>query len=169
MASLPTVFMWDDEAQVMRPSHPKLASQRFEAGAAYALVEHEARSKRSHDHFFVTVDEAWENLPEHLAARYATSDHLRKEALIKAGYYTSRDFVARSNAEAIRLAAFVRPTDEYALFVVTNCIVTEYKAKSQSQKAMGKAAFQDSKDKVLAIVAEMIGTTVDALSQARAA
>lgn len=161
--------MWDDAAQVMRPSHPKLASQRFEAGHAYALVEHEDRSQKSHDHFFATVAEAWANLPEGLAARYATPDHLRKEALIKAGYHTSRDFVARSAAEALRLAAFIRPTDDHAVVVVTNCIVTEYKAKSQSLKAMGKADFQDSKDKVLAIVAGMIGTTVEALSQARAA
>lgn len=169
MASPPTVFMWDDEAQVMRPSHPKLASQRFEAGAAYALVEHEDRSQRSHDHFFATVAEAWSNLPEDLAARYPTPDHLRRNLLIKTGFFTSRDFVARSNAEALRLAAFIRPTDEYAVVVVTNCIVTEYKAKSQSLKAMGRADFQESKDRVLASAAALLGTTTEALSQARAA
>ena len=42
---------------------------------------------------------------------------------------------------------------------VREAVVTVYTAKSQSLRAMGKADFQASKDAVLGIVSEMVGTT----------
>jgi hypothetical protein len=41
--------------------------------------------------------------------------------------------------------------------VVDGCAVTEFKAKSQSQKAMGKQAFQASKDAVLHYAYGLVG------------
>lgn len=129
----------------------------------------EHRSKVSHDHFFASVAEAYKNLPEDIAADFASEDHLRKWALIKAGFRDERSIVASSRAEALRLAAFVRPFDEFAVVVVREAVVTVYQAKSQSLRAMGKAEFQRSKDAVFDVLAKLIGTDVSELKQARAA
>ena len=118
---------------------------------------------RSHRFYFASVNEAWKNLPEDMAERYPTSDHLRKWALIKAGYRDERSIVASSKAEALRIAAFIRPMDEYAVVVVREAVVRVYTAKSQSTRAMGKAEFGASKEKVLDILSAMIGTSRDAL------
>lgn len=159
----PQRFDWTDEG-VMRPKVPRLADKHFVVGLEYMLVPHEERSMRSHRFYFASVNEAWKNLPEDMAERYPTADHLRKWALIKAGYRDERSIVAASKAEALRLAAFVRPMDEYAVVVVREAVVMVYTAKSQSTRAMGKKTFMESKDRVLDVLATMIGTTRDALA-----
>lgn len=158
----PMRFDWTDEG-VMRPKVPKLADKHFVVGLEYTLVPHEDRSMRSHRYYFASVNECHKNLPEDLAERFATPDHLRKFALIKAGYRDENTFVASSKAEAVRLAGFIRPIDGYAVVTVRESVVTHYTAKSQSVKAMGKDEFRASLDKVLDILAGMIGTTPDTL------
>ena len=49
--------------------------------------------------------------------------------------------------------------DDFAIVVVTGSVVTRFTAKSQSQRAMGKADFQASKDAVLDLAAQLIGAT----------
>ena len=159
----PLRFDWTDEG-VMRPKVPRLADKHFVVGMEYMLVPHEERSMRSHRYFFASVNEAHKNLPDDLAERFATPDHLRKNALIQAGYRDERTFVAASKAEAVRLAAFLKPIDEYAVVVVRGSTVTSYTAKSQSVRAMGKAQFRESMDKVLDTVAAMIGTSKETLT-----
>lgn len=151
----PLIFNWDGEAMV--PVHPRLADKQFVVGERYPLVVNETRSRQSHDHFFASVDSAWMNLPEDQAEHYKTSEHLRKYALIRAGYADERSLVCANRAEALRVAAFIEAGDDYAVVTVKSATVTEYKAKSQSLRAMGKEAFQDSKQKVLDIVSAMIG------------
>ena len=159
----PQRFDWTDEG-VMRPKVPRLADKHFVVGLEYMLVPHEDRSMRSHRFYFASVNEAWKNLPEDMAERYPTADHLRKWALIKAGYRDERSIVASSKAEALRIAAFIRPMDEYAVVVVREAVVRVYTAKSQSTRAMGKTEFGASKEKVLDILSAMIGTTAATLA-----
>ena len=83
--------------------------------------------------------------------------------LIRAGYRDERTIVAASMAEAQRIASFVRPLDEYAVVQVHEATVSVYTAKSQSARAMGKAAFQQSKRDVLDALSEMIGVERKAL------
>lgn len=158
----PQVFDWDGEAMV--PRRPGIADSHYVVGETYCLVPHEDRSMRSHRFYFASVKEAWQNLPEDLAERFATPDHLRRYALIKAGYRDERTFVAPSKASAVEFAAFVRPMDDYAFVTVREAVVTVYTAKSQSVKAMGRDEFRASLDKVLDIVAGMIGTSRDTLA-----
>lgn len=150
----PQPFEWDGNAMV--PVRPRLADQHYVVHQRYMLVEHEPRSQKSHDHFFACVSEAWKNLPEHLAERLPTSEHLRKYALIKAGYSDSTSIVCASKAEAQRVAAFVRPADEFSIVIVSEATVTRYDAKSQSHRAMGAKVFQESKSAVLDVIAAMI-------------
>jgi hypothetical protein len=162
--SPPMPFRWDGEA--MAPLKPKLADREFVIGEVYSLVEHHERSHASHAHYFAAINEAWLNLPEALSDRFATDEHLRKFALIKAGYHDEQSIVCSSKAEALRVAAFIKPMDDYAIVTVSGPVVTRYTAKSQSLKAMGKFVFQASKEAVLEILAAMLNVEPQQLSSA---
>lgn len=167
MSAPPMAFDWDGEAMI--PRHPRLADRHFVIGETYRLAVQEDRSSASHRHYFTAIAEAHANLSDAWAQRLPTPEHLRRYALIKAGIADSHTLVASSKAEAQRLAAFIRPVDEFAVVTVEGCTVTRYVAKSQSYRAMGKADFHASKDAVLSIVAVMIGVTPGDLDTARAA
>jgi len=160
----PVVFTWDGDAMVPLDRFRGLCDRQFVVGETYQLVVNESRSAVSHKHYFASVNEAWENLGEDLTVQFPTSEHLRKHALIKAGYCDKRSVVCASKAEALRVAAFIRPMDEYAIVAVSEATITVYTAKSQSMRAMGKQVFQESKQAVLDIVSGMIGVSPAALS-----
>lgn len=161
MTPRPLRFRWSGEA--MTPLQPGAAARQFEKGEWYTLEVREERSTASHNQFFAALNEGWQNLPETMADRFPSADHLRKWLLIRTGYRDEVTYVAASKAEAPRLAAFIRPLDDFAVVTVSEATVTVYRAKSQSVRAMGKAEFQRSKDAVLGLLAEMIGTDRKAL------
>lgn len=155
---------------VFQPSDPRfvrMAAAEYGQGEVVPLIRQEPRSQRSHDHYFAVVHEAWLNLPEALSQRFPTEDHLRKYALCKAGYCDVETFVASSRAEAIRLSSFVgRGARDGVQIVLNGASITRLTPHSQSFKAMGKRVFQESKDKVLAVLAEMIGVEPETLGRA---
>lgn len=154
----PILATWTGEAfEVYGGYHRKAADKHFVIGERYALVEHHERSSATHRHFFAAVHEAWQSLPEHMSAQFPTSETLRKFALIRKGFHDSHSIVASSKAEAQRIAAFIRPVDEFAIVTVEGATVTRYTAKSQSMKAMGAKAFQASKQAVLDYCDELLG------------
>jgi hypothetical protein len=159
-------FIWDGEAMRPLPAFAAAASERFGVGEVVALAPAEPRSSLSHRHYFACVREAWVNLPEGLAERFATDEHLRKYALIKAGYRDERCIVCASRAEARRIAAFIQSIDDYAIITVSDTVVTQFTARSQSGAAMSKAEFQASKDAVMGLLSEMIGVDSTTLAQA---
>lgn len=162
--SEPIVMEWDGEA--LRPCGrfaQAKADKQYVIGERYGVEIHEERSSASHAHFFSCVNEVWKNLPDDLAQQFPSPEALRKRALILTGFRTERELVCSSKAEAQRLAAFLRPADEFALIVVHECTVIELKAKSQSMKAMGARDFYQSKEAVLAKLSEMIGVDVTTL------
>ncbi len=163
----PLTCDWDGE--VFRPIHPRRADNYLTVGERYSLVQYEERSSASHNHEFVWLKEAWQSLPEHLAEKFPTSEHLRKWALIRAGYCDSHTIVCSSKAEAVRVAAFIRPLDEFAVVVVQGATVTRYTAKSQSKRAMGAKTFYESKERIMEVVARMLDVEPQELPQARAA
>lgn len=159
MSLPPITCTWTGEAWEPIKRFHNLVNAELVVGQTYTLVEHQERSQASHNHFFAIVNDAWLNLPENVAGQFASSEHLRKWALIKAGYRDERTLVASSKAEAIRLAAFIKPIDDFAVVTVNGVVVTSYTAKSQSHKAMGRETFQRSKDDVLAVLDGMLGTS----------
>lgn len=162
----PVICIWDGEALVPAgPVWARRADQQWVVGERYQVELRQDRSAASHRHFFAAIHEAWQNLPEDAAERFQTSEHLRKWALIRAGYRDERTIVASSKAEAQRLAAFIRPMDDYAVVLVSGAVVKVCTAKSQSVKAMGRKEFEESKAKVLDVIAGLLGTTADALRQ----
>lgn len=155
--SKPVLCRWEgDGFTPANAYHAKRADQMFVVGELYAMAEHADRSGDSHRHYFVSLKEGWLNLPQHLQERFPSPEHLRKWALIKAGFFDSRSLVCASKAEAQRVAAFMRPVDEFAVVTVDGATVTQFTAKSQSFRAMGKSAFQESKSKVLDVVADLV-------------
>jgi hypothetical protein len=159
------LYKWNGHAHVPMARFKKQCEETFVVDQIYLLDEAKGRSSKSHDHFFCCVLEAYKNLPDDIADEYISVEQFRKKCLIRAGYADERSIVCSSKAEAVRIAAFVRPMDCYAIVVPSECVVTVYTAKSQSLKAMGGQDFQESKEKTLQIMAEMIGITVEELSR----
>lgn len=162
--SAPMLWRWDGEAMV--PANQRFAREAdkaFTIGETYTLEEVCHRSMRSHRHYFATIADAWESLPERYAGEFVTPEHLRKRCLIEAGYRDERTIVASSKAEAIRLAAFIKPMDDFAVVSVSGPTVVVWTAKSQNTRAMDPQTFAQSKDAVLLILARMLEVSPDEL------
>jgi hypothetical protein len=162
-------FTWNGEAMV--PARAKAADARFVIGQRYWLDEASDRSWISHRHEFAWIKQAWDNLPEGLADLYPSPEHLRKRALIQAGFYTEAIIDAGSKAAALRMAAFAKGEDEFAVVFVRGPLIIVRKAKSQRMHGhdrMDKAEFERSKAAIMEVIAEMIGVEPDQLARATA-
>lgn len=164
----PRVFKWSAERSVMVPLRPMQADRQYVDGEEYRLGVIEERSGSSHRHYFAAINDAWHNLSEEQSQRFPTSEHLRRYALIKAGYADVQEFAASSHAEALRIATYIGGIDSYAVVAVKGNTVQRFTAKSQSYRSMGKPEFNASKDKVLEIISAMIGVTPAELAKAAA-
>ena len=133
-------------------------------GERVAVTIQRQRSRRSHDHYFAIIAEAWANLPERVVSEpwAASPEHLRKYALIRAGYADVQTFLTADASEGKRLAGVLRTglRDRYSLVVVADEAVSIFTAQSQSRAAMGAEKFQASKDAVFAFLSELIGADV---------
>lgn len=155
----PFISTWDGESFIPLQRFARQCDREFVIGQQYRLVENEERSRASHNQYFASIHEAWLNLPEEIAHRFPSPDHLRRWALIQAGYRNERTIVAGSPDAANEIAAFIEDIDDYAVVVVHGNLVSHCTAKSQSTKAMGKTVFQDSKRKVLDVISNLIGVS----------
>jgi hypothetical protein len=153
----------------MVPLHPRRSEQHFKTGERYTLVEFDDRSTASHNHEFAFVREAWASLPENFAERFQSPDALRKWALIRAGYSHSSSLLCESRAEAMRVAAFLKPMDDLAVVIVQGTTVTRYIAMSQSKRAMGAKEFYRSKEAIIEVIARMIDVSPQELKGVQAA
>lgn len=159
----PLPYRWTGEAWEPLQGFRRRADAEFVIGDVSHLEVVERRSEKSHNHYFAAIADAWRSLPEDLVEQFATPEHLRRRALIATGWRDQTSIVASSKAEARRLAAFIRPIDEFSVVAVNECVVVRMTAKSQSLKAMGAKDFQASKTDVLDWIAGQIGTTRDTL------
>jgi hypothetical protein len=121
------------------------------------VVQETQRSRESHNHYFAAVAAAYATLPESEEGRFASAEHMRKWALIQAGYCRKRSFPCETAAEAVLLKAFIQPLDEYAIILTAGNVIEVYTAQSQSEAEMGKKKFQQSKDDVFRILATTLG------------
>lgn len=165
MSAAPILYQWDGEAMVPHRRFKAECDRTFVVGENYRLVVHEDRSIASHNHEFAFVAEAWAQLPEKFASEFRTPEHLRKRALIEAGYFNQQEVDAGSHAAALRVAHFVSSIDEYSVVVVRGPIVVVRRAKSQSRRAMGAKEFQESKQAILEIISAMIDVRPETLAR----
>ena len=159
----PMWFQWTGEA--MAPRSQVAADQYFVIGQFYRMVEEEERSEVSHRHEFAWLREAWRSLPERLAPLYPSPEHLRKRALIEAGWFDQEIIDAGNNTVAVRIASYARQHDDFALISVTDNLVIIRRAKSQKRNAMNKADFQASKTAILEVVAGLLDVPPEELAR----
>ncbi len=165
----PLIYQWDGGA--LRPIRrfEKAANEQFVVGEHYRMEPVNERSRESHSHYFAVVQNAWANLPEEWGDRFANANHLRKWCLIRAGFRTEQVAIFSTRRDAMEAAALARGSDEYQIVLVSGKTVTRYQAKSQSLRAMSRKEFQDSKEKVLHVLAKMLGPDPIDLNKTEAA
>jgi hypothetical protein len=165
----PVTFVWNGNNMVPLPRFKRQCDEQFVVDEEYPLTILEARSRASHNHYFACVHEAWVNLPEDVRyrvdpetgeaiERFPSEEHLRKWALVKAGFCQHHAFPCASAIRASEMAAFLRTKDSYAVMTIEGDVLNIFEADSQSASAMGREQFQKSKDAVLEILSDMIRT-----------
>lgn len=155
MTTYPLVFEWTGSA--MAPLNRRAAERQYVRGEQYCLDVCEERSVATHNHEFAWLHDAWMNLPEAVADLYPSPEHLRKRALIQAGYYDEEIIDVGSKACALRVAASYRRVDDFAYVVARGPMVVIRRAKSQSRRAMDRMTFQASKTAIMDVVAQLLG------------
>lgn len=139
---------------------------KVDVGSVHGWQMAEHRSKASHDHFFAVVNTAWKSLPESLGDEFPSPEHLRKWALVKAGFCSESKIVCASNDEAIKLVMSAKAMDKFAVIEIDGKVVTIWRAESQRKDAMGREEFQRAKDRALHIISALIGADVTAMEKA---
>ena len=151
MIAPPLLFRYEGEGD-WSPANKYVARRadgHFVIGAVYALIEHNERSAISHAHYFAQVKEYWQTLPESLAAEFPSPEHLRKKALIRAGFAEEQATVLDTHEDAIKFAAFAKTIDEFCIVAIEGRVVKRFVAQSQNYRAMNREEFQKSKQAVL--------------------
>lgn len=167
MSEAPIAFTWQGYGFVpASPFWQRKADEAFTVGEHYKLMEHHERSLNTHNHYFASLQNGFDNLLDHQRDEFPTVEHLRKKLLVRAGYADERSIVCGSKAEAQRVAAFIKPMDEYAVVTVREAVVRVYTAQSQSMKAMGAKIFQESKQAVLDKLDALLGVELGATARA---
>lgn len=151
----PLKFRWNGESMVPLVSH--VARDLYEPGRAYWLKPWEPASSASRRHYHAVLNEGWNNLPERVAPRFPSSEHLRKYLLMRTGHRKETFIATESNEAALQVATGLRAKNEFAIVQVRDTTVVMWEAKSQSDLVMDKAEFERSKNDVLDSLAEMIG------------
>lgn len=171
MTAPPIPTRWNGEAFDLLPQFRKMADREFVIGQVYRLVEQNERSEVSHNHEFAWLKEAWQTLPEHLADEFPTPEHLRKRALVIAGFYTEQIIDCGTRTAALRVAQGLkaRPGEEFSVVSIGGPLVVIRTPKSQSRRAMDKAEFQASKTGIMEVIAQMLGVSPAELAKAEAA
>ena len=170
MSEQPIQMTWANGA--LTPTSAFWANRAAEQWGDGEILMVEARMERSdasHRHYFAAVKEAWDNLPDDKREQYPSPEHLRSWALIRAGYRNERNIVCTSPAEARRMCAFMQPMDPYAVVTAKDGVVRVYTAQSQSYRSMDKKTFAESKEKVLDVLAALIGVEAKQLTGDQAA
>ena len=157
---LPLRYEGNGVFRCLRPKRVTIA-----AGEVHPWQMMEERSAASHRHFFAMINEAWKNLPEDMMDELPSPEHLRKWALIKAGFCTKTQVVCANNSEAIRLMATAKALDKYSIAALSGKTVTIWTADSQRRDAMSRKEFQEAKERAIHIISELIGTDAATLGK----
>lgn len=161
--TVPIPFNWNGETFTpFNSSALKRCQDSFVKGGTYRLEFVEGRSAASHGAYHAALNQIWKNLGEDKQHEFPSVDHLRKRALIKAGYCDREFRVFDTPEDALKAQALISARDEFAVVTVSANVVSVYTAKSQSRRAMpGKGEFESSKTAVLALCAPLIGQTTE--------
>ena len=138
---------WDGEGFTLPPiSKMKCREWALTAGEQLVLEIQRPRHRKNHQRFMARVREIHATLPERLAtAPFAQSaDHLRYHALIVAGVSDTTTHVAKSMAEAERVAETFHRFPGYSVVQIVGTTVMRHTALSQAFAAMNGEDFRKS-------------------------
>lgn len=156
---------WDGQGLIpTRYSRPQ-AERQFQFGRTYRVEVVEFRSPESHKHFFACLNTAFDNLPEAHANRWRTPDELRKWCLCQTAFRDTQEFHAASHAEAIRLATHFAQMREFSVCEIRDNMVLRHTPHSQDYAHMAAREFQQSKDAVLDVLANILGVPAEDLKR----
>lgn len=174
----PAMFRWSEvdvqtdggelrRVRVMVPlkRFATLCARQFELDEDYPLGPVEGVPSRSRAAIFAQVHDTWDNLPED-DKRFPSEEHLRKVALVRAGWAFHSQTVLDTEADAQRFAIGLRKVDAYAVIKVSDCTVDVWVAKSIAAGQIGAEEFAAVKKKALAWLASLTGSTPEELEQA---
>lgn len=169
MTASPIIYEWDGEAFAPLPRFARQCDHDYVIGQRYHMQAVEERSAKQHRMYFATLRDMWLSLPEDLADRHPSVEHLRKASLCATGHCNEMQIACASNAEALRTIATIRALDDYAVCVVRGSVVLVRTAHSQSTAAMGAERFKASMDAVLHHVSGLLGVDAADLERHRSA
>jgi hypothetical protein len=152
-------------AMVPSIRYRKIAERLFGAGGEHVLEEVAERSRASHSHYFASLNDLFENVPERMEARWPTAEHFRKWLLIETGWFNEKEFDLQSEKHAKALGTFIRTNDAFARISIHGTKVIVRTAKSQSLKNMGAEDFRRSKADVLDLASQLVGVTPSVASK----
>jgi hypothetical protein len=161
----PAMFVWTDPG-VMVPEARflPLCRRQFKVGEGYALGPVENVSTRSRGHLFAALRETWNSLPEE-DSRFPTPEYLRSWALIEAGHCAHAQSVFDTKKDAMEMAISLRRAAPLIRIRVHGTVVDYWTALSIASTEVKAEQFREIKDRVLNILAELIGTTAAALEE----
>lgn len=139
--------------------------KQYHPGQRVVLIEHKERSGKSHRHWFSCLKEAHDNLPERWAIEFPTVEKLRKYVLIRVGWCNHTAYACDTERDATTLMRALKSIDEFALVKREGSVVNYFVAKSQSEEEMNAEEFARVKDRALDFLAQMLGTSKDALTK----
>jgi len=145
-------------AMVPLPRFVQLATRQYEVGEQYAMGPVENIPGRSRAPLFIAVKEAWNNLPED-DKRFPSDEHLRKRALVAAGWAHHTQHVLDTVADAIKVVEGFRKLDAYAVIKRSENVVDVWIAKSIGAGAITAEDWKVVKQRALDFVAEVANTT----------
>ena len=146
------------KAMVPEPRFKTLCERQFAGDETYALGPVEGVSSGSRGHFFASVKDAWSSLPEE-DMRFPGPEHLRKRALVQAGWAAHAQYVMDTPKDATNMARGLRRADEYAVIKVSANVVDVWTAKSIAAGQISGDEFKEIKTKALDWIAALTGAT----------
>lgn len=174
----PLPFKWDGTTMTPEQRFVALARRQFIKDCVYVLEGHEPASHADRGHYFASIKEAWNNLDAETTARYPTPEHLRKWALIKAGWRIENVVFGPDEAWAIRTVAFNKRQDDFAVTIVIApsggdelwsvriLVARSQKIGRPEDGMMTKDEWRQSKQDVLDILSQRLGVTRRELTKA---
>lgn len=109
--------------------------------------------------YFAIISECFDSLPDDLAERFKSKEHLRKWCLVKAGWCEMQTIAVGKTVRQV--AEMMRKLDPHAVIAVNGEVITVFTAKSQSRKNQPKPQFMETAEKVYDILSKMLGTDVE--------
>jgi hypothetical protein len=161
----PIAVVWTGQHFIPLPRFKRMCDEQFAVNEEYAIIRSEERNMTRHRGYFAAIKDAFNNLAEEYADGYPSSEHLRGDALIEAGYCTMVQFECKNHAAAIKLGRELRKDRPVSRIRIHDDIVVVKDPLSQSVASMGKEEFNVSCKAVLEIVASMARTTAAELKK----